>query len=313
MGLPVTELPGRNTGPREVWGLLQILRRIRADAVVVDTPRDVRLAAWATLGRQASIVYRYNLNYREPRHHLTDRAYLRRVSACVYQSRWIRDDAARAPWLRRIPHFLIPNGYDLDRYVPKPEEGRAFRQRYGIASDARVVLTSAKLTRNKGHEVAIAALGGLHAAGLPLVYLICGDGAREGELRGQARAARLPAVFTGLLESDELIAALSAADLVVHPSLNEIFPNAVGEAMACGRPVVAADAGGTAELVGGNGAGVLVPPGDADALAAAVRELFESPERRERLGEAARRRIAAEFPLALMIDRYEAALTAVIE
>lgn len=313
MGLSVTELPGRNTGAREVWGLFRILRRIRADAVVVDTPRDVRLAAWATLGRQASIVYRYNLNYREPRNHLTDRAYLRRVSACVYQSRWIRDDAGRAPWLRRIPHFLIPNGYDLERYAPRPEDGRAFRQRYGIAADARVVMSSAKLTRNKGHEVAIAALGGLHAAGLPLVYLVCGDGAREGELRSQARAARLPAVFTGLLESDELIAALAAADVVVHPSLNEIFPNAVGEAMACGRPVVAADAGGTGELVGGNGAGVLVPPGDSDALAAAVRELLEDPERRDRMGEAARRRIAAEFPLARMIDRYEAALTAVIE
>jgi glycosyltransferase involved in cell wall biosynthesis len=313
MGLPVTELPARNTGPREIWALLRVLRAIRAEAVVVDTPRDVRLAAWATLGRPASIIYRYNLNYRQPRDHATDRVYLRRVSACVYQSRWIRDDAARAPGLRRIPHFLIPNGYDLVRYAPRPEEGRAFRQRYGIAPDSRVVLTSAKLTRNKGHEIAIAALGRLHASGVPLVYLICGDGGREAELHALARSARLPAVFTGLLESDELVAALAAADVVVHPSLNEIFPNAVGEAMACGRPVIAADAGGTAELVGSNGAGVLVPPGDPDTLAAAVRELLDDPERRMRLGQAARQRIENEFPLARMIDRYEAALNAVIE
>jgi glycosyltransferase involved in cell wall biosynthesis len=313
MGLPVTEIPGHNTGLPEVRALHRILRSIRADAVVVDTPRDVRLAVWATLVRQASIVYRYNLNYRRPRHDLMDRAYLRRVSACVYQSRYIRDDAAQAPPLRRIPHFLIPNGYDLERYAPRPDEGRAFRERYGIAPDARVVLTSAKLTRNKGHEVAIAALGRLHGSGLPLVYLVCGDGGREEELRAQARSVRLPAVFTGLLESDELIAALAAADVVVHPSLNEIFPNAVGEAMACGRPVIAADAGGTAELMGSEGAGVLVPPGDPDILAAAVRELLDDPERRRRLGEAARQRIASEFPLARMIERYEAALTAVIE
>jgi glycosyltransferase involved in cell wall biosynthesis len=313
MGLSVTELPSRNTGPREVWGLLRVLRAIRADAVVVDTPRDVRLAAWATLARQAGIIYRYNLNYRPPRNDLMDRAYLRRVSACIYQSRWIRDDAARAPWLRRIPHFLIPNGYDLDRFAPRPEKGRAFRERYGIAPDVRVVLTSAKLTRNKGHEIAIAALGRLHAEGVPLVYLICGDGGREAELHTLARSARLPAVFTGLLESDELVAALAAADVVVHPSLNEIFPNAVGEAMACGRPVIAADAGGTAELVGSEGAGLLVPPGDADTLAVTVRELLDDPERRRRLGEAARQRIEREFPLARMIDRYEAALNAVIE
>ena len=161
--------------------------------------------------------------------------------------------------------------------------------------------------------MAIAALGRLHVAGVPLVYLICGDGGREAELRTLARSARLPAVFTGLLESDELIAALAAADIVVHPSLNEIFPNAVGEAMACGRPVIAADAGGTAELVGRDGAGVLVPPGDPDALAAAVRELIEDPQRRGRLGDAARQRVEAEFPLLRMIERYEAALTAVIE
>jgi glycosyltransferase involved in cell wall biosynthesis len=313
MGLTVTELPGRNTGPRQVWALLRVLRDIRADAVVVDTPRDVRLSAWATLARQASIVYRYNLNYRPPRNDLMDRACLRRVSACVYQSRWIRDDAARAPGLRRIPHFLIPNGYDLERYAPRPERGRAFRARYGIAPDTRVVLTSAKLTRNKGHETAIAALGRIHTSGLPLVYLICGDGGREAELQTLARSARLPAVFTGLLEAEELVAALAAADVVVHPSLNEIFPNAVGEAMACGRPVIAADAGGTAELVGSDGAGVLVPPSDVDALAAAVRELLEDPERCRRLGEAARRRIESEFPLARMIDRYEAALHAIIE
>lgn len=314
MGLPVTELPGRNPGPRQVRTLLRVLRAVRADAVVVDTPRDVGLAAWATLVRPASVIYRYNLNHRPPRQDLMDRMYLRRVSACIYQSRYIRDDAARAPWLRRIPHFLIPNGYDLERYQPRPEQARAFRERYGIAEGARVVLTSAKLARSKGHEVAITALGRLHGSGTPLVYLVCGDGGREAELRALARSARLPAVFTGLLESDELVAALAAADVVVQPSLNEIFPNAVGEAMACGRPVVAADAGGTAELVGTDDvAGVLVPPGDPDALGAAVRELLEDPGRRRCLGEAARQRIESEFPLARMIDRYEAALTAVIE
>ena len=313
MALPVTELPGRNTGPREISALLRILRAIRADAILVDTPRDVRLAAWATLLHQASIIYRYNLNYRPPRDDLMDRAYLRRVSACVYQSRYIREEASRAPWIRRIPAFLIPNGYDLERYAPRPEQGRAFRERYGIPARAQVVLTSAKLTRNKGHEVAIAALGRLHGSGTPVVYLICGDGAREGELRALARGAELPAIFTGLLEAEELVAALAAADVVVHPSLNEIFPNAVGEAMACARPVVAADAGGTAELVGRDGAGVLVPPGDSEALAAAVRELLESPEQRRRMADAARHRIETEFPLARMIERYEAALLAVIE
>ena len=315
MQLPVTEIPGRNTGPRQVWALLRILRRLRAQALVVDMPRDVRLAAYATLLRPARIVYRYNLNYRRPRNDLMDRLYLRRVSACIYQSGYIEAEAAsHTPRLGRVRGFRVPNGYDLDRYAPQPAAGRAFRERYGIAAGAHVVLTTAKLTRNKGHEVAITALARLHGSGSPVTYLVCGDGGREAELRALAEAVRLPAVFTGLLESAEIIAALAAADVVVHPSLNEIFPNAVGEAMACGRPVVAADAGGTAELLGRDGnTGVLIPPGDAGALAEAVRDLLADPGRRDRLGAAARRRIETEFPLARMVDGYEAALRAVIE
>jgi glycosyltransferase involved in cell wall biosynthesis len=313
--LPVTEVPGRKIGPRQVWALVRILRQIRADAVIVDTPRDVRLAAYATLFHSAPILYRYNLRGRRRRRGLIYRAHLKRVAACVYQSQYIQEDAiAHASWMRRIRGFRIPNGYDLERYAPDPEAGRVFRQRYQIRSDAHVVLTAAELTPNKGHEVAITALGQLNHSGTPVTYLVCGDGEREPELIKLAWSVGLPAVFTGLLEPTEVVAALAAADLVVHPSLREIFPNVVGEAMACGRPVVAADAGGTGELVGRDGeTGVLVPPGDSARLATAVQELLADPGRRGRMGQAARRRIEHEFPLGRMIDRYEAALLTVIE
>ena len=310
LGLPVTEIPGRNTGPREVAALLGLLRRHQLRSVVVDTPRDVRLSAYATLIHRACVLYRYNLNYRRPRTDLMDRIYLSRVTACIYQSRWIEKDASdHAKWMRRIPSYRVPNGYDTDRYAPRPEEGRRFRATSGIAPDLLVVVSLAKLTRNKGHEVAMAALARLHGRGVRLLYVVCGDGGREEELRRVAASLRLPALFTGLLETNEVIAALSAADVVLHPSLQEIFPNAVGEAMACGRPVVAADAGGTSELIGRDGeAGVLVPPGNPDALADALGALLADPERRSRLGAAARRRIETEFPLSRMIDGYERVL-----
>ncbi|HUF35760.1 MAG TPA: glycosyltransferase family 4 protein [Gemmatimonadales bacterium] len=313
-GLPVTEIPGRNTGPREVLALVAVLRRLSAEAVLVDTPRDVRLAAYATLLRRTRVVYRYNLNYRRPRADLMDRVYLRRVAALVYQSRWIREDAlSHTPSLARKTAYRVPNGYDTARYAPRPGAGPAFREALGIAPDAFVVLTLAKLARHKGQEVAMAALDRLRRDGTPAVYLVCGDGAREGELRAFAASLALPAVFTGLLEPDDVIAALAASDLVVHPSLREVFPNAVGEAMACGRPVVAVDGGGTGELLGADGTtGLLVPPGDPDALARAIGGLHADPSRREAMGAAARRRIETEFPLARMIDGYEHALREVI-
>jgi glycosyltransferase involved in cell wall biosynthesis len=313
-GLDVTQIPGRNTGPLEVWALRRALRAIRAEAIVADTPRDVRLSFYATLLHRARIVYRYNLNYRRPRTHLMDRIYLSRVAACVYQSQYIRDDAiGHARWMKRIASYQVPNGYDTTRYAPRPEAARAFRERYGIDPATRLVLSAAKLTRNKGQEVAINALHRLHRQGLDLVYVVCGDGHREGELSSMAAAYKLPTVFTGLLGTREMIAGYNAADLVVHPSLQEIFPNAVGEAMACGRPVVAADAGGTAELVGRDGsAGVLVPPADANALADALQALFDDPRRLVALGESARRRIEREFPVDRMVTGYERALSEVI-
>jgi glycosyltransferase involved in cell wall biosynthesis len=313
-GLEVTEIPGRDTGPLEVWALRRALASIRAQAVVADTPRDVRLSFYATLLHRARIVYRYNLNYRRPRSHLMDRVYLSRVAACIYQSKYIHDDAVRqGRWMQRIASYQVPNGYDTTRYAPRPDAARAFRQRYGIEPGARVVLSAAKLTRNKGQEVAINALHRLHRQGMHVVYVICGDGHREGELSSMAAGLKLPTVFTGLLGTRDMIAGYNAADLVVHPSLQEIFPNAVGEAMACGRAVVAADAGGTAELVGRDGtAGMLVPPADAGALAEAVQALFDDPARRHALGQAARRRIEADFPVDRMVAGYERALAEVI-
>jgi glycosyltransferase involved in cell wall biosynthesis len=314
-GLPVSEIPGRKTGPREVRALWRELRRLGAEAVVVDTPRDLRLSTYATLLHRAPIVYRYNLNYRRPRNHLADRLYLGRVTACIYQSRFIQDDALQhAPWLARVAGYRIPNGYDTDRFAARPAAGLAFRQQWDIRADIPVVLTSAKLASNKGHEVAIAALDRIRRAGRELIYLVCGDGAREPELRALAARYDLPTRFTGLLGIDELVAALSAADLVLHPSPQEIFPNAVGEAMACSCAVAAADAGGTGELLGHDGStGVLVPPDDPEAMARAVASLLADPARRRALGLAARRRIVTEFPLDLMIDRYEAALRQVVK
>jgi glycosyltransferase involved in cell wall biosynthesis len=312
--LPVTELPGRDTGPSEVRALAGLLRRTATQAVLVDTPRDVRLAAYATLFRRARIVYRYNLNYRRPRTDLMDRVYLSRVSALIYQSRWIREQAlAVVPHLARKPAFRIPNGYDTRLFAPRPDAGARFRAAHDIPRDAFVVLTLAKLARHKGQELAMAALDRVRRDGRPVLYVACGDGAREAELREFAASLALPTVFTGLLEHDGVVGALAAADLVVHPSLREIFPNAVGEAMACGCPVVAVDGGGTGELLGRDGtAGVLVPPEDPDAMALAITGLIEDPDRRAAIGRAARMRIETEFPLTRMIDGYERALSEAI-
>lgn len=96
----------------------------------------------------------------------------------------------------------------------------------------------------------------------------------------------------------------AALDVAVLASHSEGFPNALGEAMACGVPCVATDAGGSAEVLGETGR--LVAVGDDRALASAVEELLAEPEAvRRELGRVARERIVSEFSLQRMVERFE--------
>ena len=101
-------------------------------------------------------------------------------------------------------------------------------------------------------------------------------------------------------------ALLALADVVVHPSTEEGFSNAILEAMAAGKPVVAARVGGNPEAVVDGETGLLVPLGDAEALAAATVRLLADPGEARRLGAAGRGRAAKLFALTTMVGAYEA-------
>jgi glycosyltransferase involved in cell wall biosynthesis len=163
------------------------------------------------------------------------------------------------------------------------------------------------LVRGKGHEAAIAAIARIGtSAERPIVFVAAGDGKLAADIRAKADAAGLATRFPGTLSPDDLRAALSAADVVLHPSDMETFGMSVAEAMACGRPVIATAVGGVPEITGHSGrAGLLVPLGDVDALADAVRVLLADPARRAAMGDAARRRIESRFPLSAMVEGYE--------
>lgn len=307
LGLPVSLTPTGNTGLREISDLRRTLRRIGADAVMADRLRDLRLAGWATVSTPSALVYRHNVNGIGPQLRLTDWLVLRRAGFCLFQANRVRDEAiARAPWLGRLPGRVVYNGYDTHRFAANAEAGALFRARYGLAPDRLLALTTSTLEPSKGHAVALDALARARTAGHPATYLVIGEGPLAKDLESHAERAGVPTILTGFLGPEDLIAALSAADLYLHPSLEEIFPNAVGEAMSCGRAVVASDVGGTVELLGADGrTGVLTPPGDVAALAAAIIRLASDSHLRQRLGAAGRERIEREFPLSRMVERYE--------
>ena len=99
--------------------------------------------------------------------------------------------------------------------------------------------------------------------------------------------------FTGRLAREELAQHYSAAQIAIVPSLYEGFGIPAAEAMACGTPVIATTGGALPEVVGD--AGILVPPGSADALAAAIKQLLDDKQAQQRMSEAGRKRVEEKF------------------
>lgn len=123
----------------------------------------------------------------------------------------------------------------------------------------------------------------------------------DGPARAEVRAALAPlgdrVVYAGALAEAAVAARLAAADLFVWPAINEAFGMALLEAQASGLPVVAGNSGGVSDVVADGATGLLTPPGDSAAFAAAVRQLLAQPERRAALGAAARAKVEREHDL----------------
>ena len=195
----------------------------------------------------------------------------------------------------------IAYGADADAMSAPPGVGFALRERLGLTPDDIVVAGIGRLLRVKGFEYLVAA----HAHALEefpqLRLVLVGDGDERGRLEERVRALEIAdsVRFAGTAARDEIPAYLSAADIVVVPSVRyegyvDGLPNVALEAMAAGRPLVATDVGGLPELVRQGITGVLVAEKDPSALADGILELARDPDLRERLGAEARREICEE-------------------
>jgi len=171
---------------------------------------------------------------------------------------------------------IVPNPIDLQEFAALPERG-AFRRRYGLGA-APLVLFLGKLTPRKRLDVVVRAFHALADNDARLVIAGNDMGAGEAaaalvrELGLQPRTT-----FTGLLRDRERIDALTDADVLVYPSQDEIFGLAAAEALLCGTPVVVADDSGCGEIVRAAGGGAVIPVGDVDACAQAIRRALASP------------------------------------
>ena len=296
--LAVRTLPVGHTNLKAARALRRALHELAADVVLVDRLRDIRHAAFASLGRTLAVVYCISTP-RPPRDLLTRLAF-RRVRLTVFLTEQLaRRALAEAPFMRRAAHRVIPNGVDCDLFRPDEGAGRAFRRRHELGDGPLLVAVGA-LEIEKRWDLLLESIALLPPPAPPLV--LCGSGALDGALRTQAQRLGVDVRFLGQLKPGELVGAYNAATCLVHSRPDEVFALVLIEALACGRPVVASGGGGTPELVGD--AGVLAPPVDPSAFARLLQDVLGDQERRAALAGAARRRALERYSVERLIRDY---------
>ena len=210
-----------------------------------------------------------------------------------------------APWEK---FRLIYNGVDLERF--RPVDKGAARRALGL-SQGPVVGTVAALVPVKGLEYLLEAAHIVRSEVPEVVLTIAGGGALEGTLRRRAKDLGVEVRFLGPRKDVSLV--LSALDVFVLPSLSEGMGLSLMEAMAAGLPVVATEVGGVPELVVDGETGVLVPPGDPDALAGAILDCIGDREKAVEMGRRGKERVCALFSLPRMIQEHEALYEELLE
>lgn len=205
--------------------------------------------------------------------------------------------------------YLAPNAVD-DSLLTAEYDRDAFRSAYGIGPDEIVVGSVSSIVAYEGFATLLDAAALLRDAGTPVRVLLVGDGTERPELL--ARAERLgldDALLPGRVGPEEALQAQAALDIFVCPRedlrvCRLVTPLKPVEAMALGKPVVLSDLPALAELIGTGGAGLLVPPGDPEALAKALAGLRDDPDRRAAMGEAGRAEVAAKRTWSRVAETY---------
>ena len=219
--------------------------------------------------------------------------------------------SARNRALRRVDHLVCPSSYLASLAVawgvpanrvtvipnaapplptlPSRDDARA---RLGV--DRPTLAFAGRITRQKSLEVGLAALARVDRAEL----LLAGEGPELAEVRRQSAVLGLDerVRFLGPLDRDGVLVLFRAADAALLSSSWENFPHTVVEALAVGTPVVATAVGGVPEVVHDGENGLLVPPGDVEALAGAIRRVVGDRELRERLAAASAPSVAELKP-----------------
>lgn len=200
---------------------------------------------------------------------------------------------------------LVRNGVDCARLGTEEFARRAAGLRLSLPQGKPLIGTVARLHRQKGVAFLLRAATAILAGRPEGRIVVVGGGEMDAALRREARELDQVRRFLLLGERADALEILSRLDVFVLPSLWEGLPLVLIEAAALGKPIVATAVDGSREIVADGETGLLVPPADPAALAAAVNRLLDDPALAARLAARARETIPPRFTMEKMIAGYE--------
>jgi L-malate glycosyltransferase len=305
--VPVFELERRRgNDPALVWRLFRLFRRER--------PHIVHTHAWGTLvegllaarmARVPFVVHGEHGTLQLRGYQLTiQRLAWGRATRVLSVSRKLAERMSTTTGFEADRILTIQNGVDFSRFSPALRT--AARAELGLADASVAIGTAGRLVPVKDHANLIDALAIARDRGIAFRALIAGEGPLRTSLESRIASRGLTAHVRLLGQRHDMERIFAALDVFVLSSTSEGMSNTILESMASGAPTVATRVGGAEELVDDGRTGLLVPPSDPDALAAALIRVASDASERRAMGIAARERAESEFSLERMLRNYEA-------
>lgn len=309
LGVPVVPLPMRNLyGVSMLRSGLRFASYLRSEAVQIvhahDIYSNVFATVWARVAGVPAVIASRRWAHALParKFRWTNAAAFHAAHAVLANSAHVARGVVERDNVPPGKVWTVTNFADDEAFAPLTgEERAALRGVWGIPPDATVIGCVARLAPVKDHATLIAAFAALRPTRSDLHLVLVGDGECRNELESLAKKLGVQGAvtFTGELRGGGNPHRLF--DISALASRSEGFPNSVVEAMAAGVAVVATAVGGVPDAVAEGETGMLVPPGEADALAAALGRLADDAILRHAMGASGRRRAWQKFRASAVI------------
>jgi len=295
--------------PGAVYKLYRLLKRKQYDIINTWLFHASVMGVFITLIKTSPIIesrqytdymYKYNFKLKQ----ILDRIASHNVDHIIACSNAAKEVLTHYEKVDTRKITIIYNGTNIDEFrLYNINQRRQTRENLKV-EDKIVLSFTAHLRPAKGHQYLLEAISKIKNQYTNIVLLLIGEGVLRNELEALTRQLNIEDNVRFLGYRTDIPDILSATDIYVHSSVEEGFGISIIEAMAVGLPVIATNVGGIPEIITNGENGILVPPENPQALAEAISDLIEHPDKRKMFAEKGRQHITANFTNDIMAKKY---------